>query len=165
MVAAAALILHVVSGGLALLAGPVAMFSRKRRGIHTRFGLLYTLLVLTTCLSALVLVTVEGWHRYWVLGAISVATLASVMIGFLAARRKRPGWITTHIVGQLSSYISMVTAFAVVNRTMLRELTGLPSLWYWLLPTLIGTPLIMLAVSRATRPARPAGHRTPDGRG
>ena len=162
MFATAALVLHAACGGLALLAGPVAMFSRKRRGVHTRSGWLYTMLALATCLSALALVSLEGWTRYWILGAISIATLASVMIGFLAARRKWRNWITAHIVGQLSSYISMVTAFVVVNRSMVREITGLPSLWCWILPTLIGTPLIMLAVSRASRPAGPRGPRTPE---
>ena len=126
------------------------MFSPKRRGRHTRSGTLYHALVAGTCLTAL-LFAIPAWSHYAFLGCIAVATYISALIGHLAARRKWNGWLSWHIIAQLSSYISMVTAFAVVNRVFLYKHLGLPPMWTWFLPTIIGTPLIMLAVSRATR--------------
>ena len=41
----AVLFIHITSGSLALLAGPVAMLLPKRRGWHTRLGTGYVVLV------------------------------------------------------------------------------------------------------------------------
>lgn len=51
-------------------------------------------------------------------------------------------WIGAHISGMLGSYIGIVTATIVVNVPKIPVLNELPLLLFWVLPTIIGTPLI-----------------------
>jgi uncharacterized membrane protein YeaQ/YmgE (transglycosylase-associated protein family) len=71
-------------------------------------------------------------------------TFALGLLGWLAGRSRRKGWLRWHIVGMAGSYIGVVTAFGfqAVPR----------SLWpvWWLLPTAIGSAMI----ARSTRRLR-----------
>lgn len=72
---------------------------------------------------------------------IAVATESAALIGWIVKRRHPPGWLPVHVGFMCGSYVSFVTAFLVVNWE---------SPLAWILPTLIGSPLIALAVRRAT---------------
>src|SRR5262249_50514797 len=66
-------------------------------------------------------------------------------------------WRITHMTGMLGSYVATVTAFSVVNFTML------PQTVRWLWPSLVGTPLIAVWVSyyRGLFRRRPAASPVP----
>lgn len=108
-----------------------------------------------TCFSTCAL-AMEHWQYYWWLFIIGVLSYAAVLIGHCAARFRWSGWLSWHIICLCSSYISMVTAFLVVNRSILPGYLGIPSYWGWFIPTLIGTPLIAATLKRYTvkKPAR-----------
>ena len=59
-------------------------------------------------------------------------------------------WLYSHLIGMGAGYVSTVTAFGVVN------LTFVPMTFRWLLPTLIGLPLILTTVIRLKRKYRQA---------
>lgn len=141
---------HILLGTGALVLGPVAMLARKARGWHTRIGEIYHALVLGVCVTAAALAVLE-WERSSAFLPIAVGSYAFALAGHVAAKLRWHGWLRIHIVGQGGSYIAMTTALLVVN-------FGRPSLWAWVLPTLVGTPLIVCAICRISRFSR-AAHR------
>jgi hypothetical protein len=145
------LTIHIVSGSLALLAGPVAMLLPKQRGWHTRLGTGYVVLVGLLSVSAIGLAAMKP--ALWWLGVVAFVTLAAVLTGRELRRRHPPGWLPLHISMMCGSYISLTTALLVVN-------LGLGDVLAWMLPTVAGTPLIArrayLAAVGRTR------SRTPD---
>jgi hypothetical protein len=51
----------------------------------------------------------------WWLGLVGAGSYGFAVMGYLTAKRRRPGWIFPHISGQGGSYISMKTALLVLN--------------------------------------------------
>jgi hypothetical protein len=129
-----ALTIHVACGSTGLVLGPVAMLSGKRRGTHTRFGEAYHWVFLVLFFSAVAL-AVLNWDQVWWLAFVGAFSYGLALLGYLAAKRRWKGWLRAHVAGQGGSYIAMVTALFVVN-------TGGAYALAWVLPTLIGTPII-----------------------
>jgi tellurite resistance protein TehA-like permease len=127
------LIIHIMSGSLALLTGPAAMAFPKRHGWHTRLGTCYVALVGLLSGSAIGLTVMKP--ALWWLAVIAGFTLAAVLAGRELRRRHPPGWLPLHISLMCGSYVSLATALLVVN-------LGLNSVYAWALPTVAGTPLI-----------------------
>jgi uncharacterized membrane protein len=140
------LLTHVLLGTAALLLGPVAMLSRKGPGLHPRVGEVYHALVLGACVTAGALAILD-WSRLWFFLPIALGSYAFALTGYLAAKLRFSGWLPVHVIGQGGSYIAMATALLVVN-------LGRSSFWAWVLPTLVGTPLIAWAVRRISRFSR-----------
>jgi hypothetical protein len=132
---------HVAAGSAGLLLGPVAMAAPKRRGRHTRVGYAYQLAVAGLAVTAVGLASL-AWGRLWWLAAIAVATEAAALGGLWTRRRHFAGWIPWHVSLMCGSYISLVTALLVVNWS---------SPLAWVVPTVVGTPLIARRASRARR--------------
>ena len=53
-----------------------------------------------------------------------------------------------HIVGMIGSYIVLLTGFYVDNAHLIPLLNQLPPLTFWVLPTVVGIPFIVLSLSR-----------------
>jgi len=141
--------LHVAVGSLGLLLGPLAMHATKRRGPHTRLGEAYHWTMLAVCLSAAALAAL-AWSRLWWFLPIAAFSYANALVGYVAAKRRRRGWIRSHVGGMLGSYIALVTALLVVNIG-----DRLPLVWF--LPTLVGSPLIAWLIREIDRGRRPRG--------
>ena len=142
-----ALALHIASGTLGLLLGPVAMTAPKRRGRHTRAGGVYFWAMAAVCVSAVVLAVLD-WARLWFFLPIAAFSFANALVGYLAVRIRWPGWLRAHIGGMGGSYIALTTALLVVN-------VGPTPLVVWFIPTMIGTPIILAVTARVTRVGRP----------
>jgi len=142
------LYVHLAAANLGLLLGPLASFTQKSRGWHTRSGNLYHWLVLVTCSTGMTFSTMT-WEKHWYLFFIAIVSYAFALYGFLAAKRKANGWLKKHITGMLGSYIAMVTAIVAVNAMELPLFNQFSPWVAWLTPTAIGIPLIMLAHRRA----------------
>ena len=140
------LVVHVGAGCAGLLIGAGALLVPKRRGWHVRLGLAYQVVVALMTTSALAL-AVTASTTPWVLVLIAVATEAAAITGWIVARRRRPGWLPVHISFVAGSYVSFVTAALLVNWS---------SPLAWVLPTLIGSPVI----ARVARRARARAHET-----
>lgn len=146
----ALLAVHVLAGTGGLLLAPIALALPKRAGWHPRLGVAYQLMVALVAVSAVEMVRQKP--SLWWLGVIAVATEAAAVGGWLARRLARPGWLALHIRLMCGSYISLVTAFVVVT---VGPLLGAAAPAAWLVPTVVGSPLIGYAVKRATgAPAR-----------
>jgi peptidoglycan/LPS O-acetylase OafA/YrhL len=119
--------LHVLVGLVCVVAGAIAMLSPKRSGRHPTFGTIY-----------------EDYHLF----ILGVLALASASFGRAARRRRWTGWVRLHITGMGLSYILLLTAFYVDNGKSLPLWKELPPIAYWLLPAVVGLPLIIHALFR-----------------
>lgn len=146
------LAVHIVCGFAGLVLGPIAMFARKRPGRHTRVGDLYHWIMLAVCATAAALALLD-WQRIWWFLLIALGSYAQAFVGYLAAKRRWRGWLLWHVSMQGGSYIALVTALLVVNWEPMTGTPGMYSPWAWLLPTLVGSPLITW-VNRAIRLGR-----------
>lgn len=139
---------------MALVLGLVAMSAWKRPGLHTRAGEVYHWVVLAVCATAGALAVLD-WTRNWWFLPIAAGSYAFALLGYVAAKRRWPGWLSTHLAGQGGSYIAMVTALLVVNWQTVSGRPGRSTLWPWFLPTLIGSPIIGWVTYQVGRGARP----------
>jgi hypothetical protein len=148
------LAVHIAAGSLGLILGPVLFAARKARGLHTFGGELYHWTFLALFLSAVGL-AILNWREAWWLALVGAFSYGFALRGYLAAKRRRPGWIAAHVSGQGGSYISMTTALLVVNWEGLAGESGLAGILPWFLPTMIGSPLIALTVREVMYGRRP----------
>ncbi len=139
--------LHIFFAFICVITGVVAMLSNKRPGRHPKFGTIYYWCLSVVFASATVLSVIRSAEDYhlFILGAISF-TVAS--FGRTALRRRWRNWVRLHIAGMGTSYVLMLIAFYVDNGRNLPIWKELPPTMYWLLPTVIGTPIIIRALLR-----------------
>jgi uncharacterized membrane protein HdeD (DUF308 family) len=140
MVHSVLVVLHVAAGAAGLVVGPAAMVVPKGRR-HARLGTTYQVCVAVLTVTALGLVLADP-ARLAGLGVIAVLTECAALGGWLLARTRPQGWLPWHIRLVAGSYVSFVTAFLVVQW---------PHPVAWILPTLVGSPLIAMASARAKR--------------
>ncbi|MGI8574106.1 MAG: hypothetical protein ACR2MA_01930 [Egibacteraceae bacterium] len=158
------LLVHVTAGATGLVVAWPTLAVPKRRGAHVWWGRVYMVAVVTMCVTALALVASRPAELAG-LGFIAVATLACALGGLWMVRRRprlrRGTWLIWHLNLMGSSVISFVTAFAV------QMTDGHPLAW--IVPTIVGSPLIArrTAAAQRGRPPRPrvelgagAGSRT-----
>ncbi|WP_078544443.1 DUF2306 domain-containing protein [Litchfieldia alkalitelluris] len=135
------LILHIISGAICLLTGLVAAFKKKRKGVHTFTGEIYHwsyLIVFSTAVA----MSIIKWDESAYLFYIAIFSYGLALTGYLAKKMRKRNWLGLHIGGMLGSYIGIVTATLVVNANNIPFISELPTLLIWVLPTIIGIPLI-----------------------
>jgi hypothetical protein len=138
---------HVLFGLACAVAGVVAMLSRKARGQHSDFGTIYYWSLVGVFVTATALAAVrwvEDYHLF-ILGALG---LAAAYWARGAARRRWHGWVRQHIAGMGLSYVLLLIAFYVDNGKSLPLWKELPEWAFWLLPSAIGTPIIIYTLLR-----------------
>ena len=145
-----ALAVHVVSGLTAVTAGAIAATARKQAGRHPRAGRVY-LWALGGVFATATVMAIIRWREDAHLFAIAVIAFGLGLYGYRARRRHRPGWPPHHAIGMGGSYIALFTGFYVDNGPLLPVWNQLPHIVYWLLPSVVGVPLIWLALRRFQR--------------
>ncbi|MGG0756666.1 DUF2306 domain-containing protein [Brevibacillus laterosporus] len=135
--------LHILAGTACLLTGLLAIIMRKKRGLHTIYGEIYhgsyVVIFLTSIITA-----IWHWEESAYLFFIALFSYGLALYGYLARKRRWTEWVGKHIYGMLGSYIGVITAVLVVNQAKIPVLNQWPSLLLWLLPTIIGSPLIAM---------------------
>lgn len=136
--------LHVAAGLICALAGIVAMLAPKRSGRHPSAGTAYywSLLVVFLSMAALSILRWPADTHLFVLGILSFGA------GFVGRMAKRRLWpLRVHVSGMAVSYILLLTAFYVDNGPHLPLWRSLPPWAYWLLPGLVGIPVLIWALT------------------
>jgi hypothetical protein len=141
------IVIHVAAGLVAVGAGAVAMLSRKGPGRHPGAGSVY-FWALVAVVSTMGVLTVARWPANNHLGAFGVLSMMSAIAGRHARHQHRPMWQRVHIPSMGLSYIFMLTAFYVDNGPHLPIWNRLPEWSFWVLPAMVGIPLIGWALSR-----------------
>jgi len=141
------IMLHIVFGSICLLVGLVAALSKKRRGWHTFLGELYHGSYVLVFISAIV-TSIIHWEESAYLFYIALFSYGLALFGYIARKRRSQNWLPKHIAGMIGSYIGIITAVLVVNIANLPFVNELPSFIFWFLPTIIGTPIIIMISNR-----------------
>ena len=136
---------HIPLGIACVVAGIVAMFSRKRRGNHSTAGNAYYWCLMALFVSA-TLLSAMRWAENVHLFTLGALSFASAWAGRSALRKRWSNWVRLHIAGMGLSYVLMLIAFYVDNGKQLPVWQDLPHFTYWLLPLAIGVPLIVRAL-------------------
>jgi hypothetical protein len=139
--------IHVAAGISCTIAGIVAMLSAKRSGRHPVAGTYYywSLVVVSLTMAALSLLRWPHNNHLFVLGILS---FAAGFVGREARRRLWRGWLPTHVTGMALSYIALLTAFYVDNGPNLPLWRLLPPVAFWLLPSVVGIPILIWVLQR-----------------
>ena len=133
---------HIVVGIVCVVAGATAMLSRKRRGRHSTSGTVHywsLAIVVATATGLSVVRWAQNYHLF-ILGTIS---LIAATIARRALRERWRNWVRLHLTGMGLSYILMLTAFYVDNGKNLPLWRELPQIVFWLLPAVIGLPILL----------------------
>ena len=138
---ATALVIHILCGRIAVIAGALAATARKQPGRHPLAGRVY-LWALGGIFATATIIAAIRWHEDAHLFAIAVIAFSLGLYGYRARRRHRPGCAPHHAIGLGCSYIALLTGFYVDKGPFLPVWDRLPHLTYWLLPSLIGGPLM-----------------------
>jgi uncharacterized membrane protein len=140
--------LHICLGLTCVVTGFVAMMSRKGRGRHSTFGTIYYWCLAAAVGSASAL-SVMRWAENYHLFIIGVLSFATASLGRSAARRPQPlRRFDLHVAGMGLSYVFMLTAFYVDNGKSLPLWKELPPIVLWLLPAVVGIPIIARVLLR-----------------
>ena len=159
------LVVHALAALTTGVTGVITFSRPKRQARHPRWGRRYVWAYTVVFLTAIIL-SVQHWP-----GDAYLVVLATIGYGFAlsgyAVRRFRRKlmvrrvlgnqWISAHIVGMIGSYVVLWTAFYVDNAHLFPGLKELPTLTFWVLPSLIALPFLVLSLSRfAPKTAIPA---------
>jgi hypothetical protein len=143
----AVLAVHVIAGLAAVATGAIAALARKGSPRHIRAGRWYYRAITVVFATATVLAAMR-WRQDSYLFGIGAVAFTAATIGYQHRRRHRPG-NTGHIAGMGIGYVAMLTAFYVDNGPHLPLWDRLPTIAFWLLPTVIGAPIITRALIHA----------------
>jgi hypothetical protein len=92
--------------------------------------------------------SVMRWAQAYHLFILGGFSFLAALVGREARRGRVRGWERLHIAGMGSSYVLMFIAFYVDNGRQLPPLNLLPPWTYWLLPIVVGAPIIIWALMR-----------------
>jgi len=139
--------IHVAAGLTCVTAGAVAMLSPKRMGRHPAAGAVYYWSLVIVCLSMAVL-SLMRWPADVHLFVLGLLSFGAGAMGRTARRQRWSGWPRIHLTGMGVSYILLLTAFYVDNGPHLPLWRSLPTLAYWVGPSLVGLPILVWAFLR-----------------
>lgn len=150
------LVVHALAGLTTGVAGVLAFRAPKRCGRHHQWGTRY-LWAYTVVFFTAIILSVQRWPADAYLFVLATLGYGCALSGY-AARRFRQDlrtrhwlgrqWIVAHILGMIGSYVVLWTAFYVDNAHLIPGLKELPILTFWVLPTAIALPFLVVSLSR-----------------
>ena len=130
-----------------MIAGAIAMLSRKQPGRHPQAGSVYYW-ALACAFATMTALAVSRWAENDYLFALGALSFAAATVGRMARTRRWPSWARVHLTGMGASYILLITAFYVDNGRNLPLWRELPQIAFWILPSLVGAPILLNAFFR-----------------
>jgi hypothetical protein len=150
------LVVHVWAGLATGITGVGAFRAPKLQRQHHRWGKAclwaYTVVFLTATM-----LTFQRWKADGYLFFLALAGYGLTLTGYGVRRfHQHPWvkrllgkqWVVAHSIGMISSYIVLWTAFYVDNAHLFPGMNRLPQPTFWVLPTLIGLPFLILSIIR-----------------
>jgi len=150
------LVVHALAGLTTGVTGVLAFRAPKRRGRHHEWGKSYLLAYSVVFLTATML-SVQRMPADVYLLVLATLGYGLALCGYAARRfqlesivRRIVGkqWVIAHIIGVIGSYVVLWTAFYVDNAHLIPGLKQLPTLTFWVLPSLIALPFLVVSFSR-----------------
>ena len=150
------LVVHALAALTTGVTGVITFSRPKRRGRHPQWGGRYLWAYTLVFLTAIIL-SVQHWPTDAYLVVLATLGYGFALGGYVARRFRREPWllrvlgkrwISAHIVGMIGSYVVLWTAFYVDNAHLIPLLDRLPPLTFWVLPSLIALPFLVVSLSR-----------------
>jgi hypothetical protein len=150
------LVVHSLAGLLTGIMGILAFSAPKRRERHPRWGIRYLWAYTVVFLTATIL-SLQRWEADAYLFVLATLGYGFALLGYGVRRFRREPvvrhllgkqWVIAHIISMIGSYIVLWTAFYVDNAHLIPGLKELPTLTFWVLPTVIALPFIVLSLFR-----------------
>lgn len=150
------LVIHALAGATTGITGILVFRAPKRPGRHSQWGVRYLWAYTLVFLTATIL-SVQRWSADAYLFVLATIGYGLALAAY-AARRFRQAllikrvvgswWVVAHLVGMIGSYIVLWTAFYVDNAHLIPLLNQLPTLVFWVLPSLVGLPFLVISLRR-----------------
>ncbi len=147
---------HILAGLTSAVTGIVAFSVPKSPTRHHRWGKRYLWAYTVVFVTATIL-SVQRWSADAYLFVLAVLGY-SLALGGYGARRFRHTrwlhrllgeyWVIAHLVGMISSYVVLLTAFYVDNAHLFPGFNRLPTIVFWVAPTLIAIPFLVRSIRR-----------------
>jgi hypothetical protein len=144
------LALHIAAGAAGLVVGAMVIWSSGERPHLGTRSVAYLWIVFAISATAIGLL-VPDWPELWWITILAVLASGLALLGYIAPRSRFRGWQPAYAHGQGGSYIALVTALLVVALTVDGPVHGVAAAIVWVLPTVIGTRLILLWHRRLAR--------------
>lgn len=150
------LVVHALAGLTAGVTGVVAFSVPKGPTRHHRWGKRYLWAYTAVFLTAAIL-SVQRWSADAYLFGLALLGYSFALGGYSARRfrhtlwlRRLLGdwWVIVHLSGMIASYVVLWTAFYVDNAHLFPGLKHLPSITFWVAPTLIAVPFLVRSIMR-----------------
>jgi hypothetical protein len=150
------LVVHALAGLTAGVTGVITFSVSKGPGRHHRWGTRYLWAYSVVFLTA-TLLSVQRWQADAYLFGLAVLGYSLALGGYSARRfRQTPWlrqllgewWVIAHLVGMIGSYVVLWTAFYVDNAHLFPGVNRLPTLTFWVAPTLIAAPFLVRSIRR-----------------
>lgn len=139
--------IHVLTALTCVVTGIIAMLSKKQTGLHPKAGTFYFWSLMIVFLTACV-IAILRWKEDYHLFILGFVSFISAIVGRAARRNRWEKWSIIHITAMGISYIFLLIAFYVDNGRFLPLWKNLNPVIYWLLPPLIGVPIIIRTLFR-----------------
>lgn len=136
------LTIHVVAGMTCVITGIMAMLSKKLSGFHTKSGTVYFWCLVVVFVTSTIM-AIGRWQEDYHLFILGFIAFSAGLIGRRARKKMWQKWSIVHISGMGFSYIFLLIAFYVDNGKFLPVWRDFNPVIYWLLPLLIGVPIII----------------------
>ena len=152
------LVVHALAALTTAVTGVITFTRPKRSARHPKWGVRYLWAYTMVFLTAIIL-SVQHWPTDAYLVALATTGYGFALGGYVARRyRHQPWlmrmlgdqWISAHIVGMIGSYVVLWTAFYVDNAHLFPLLKQLPTLIFWVVPTLVALPFLAVSLFRFT---------------
>jgi uncharacterized membrane protein len=149
---------HVAIALVAVVCGLVGMLSPKCAGRHSRYGKIYFYALCGVFVSASALSFVR-WAENYHLFILGAAAFLTALLARTAIRARWRNWPRLHLLGMGTSYVLLLIAFYVDNGRNLPLWRDLPAALYWVIPSAVGVPIMLLVMlrhplTRTTNPSR-----------
>jgi hypothetical protein len=150
------LVVHALAGLTTAVIGIVAFSVRKGPARHHRWGERYLWAYTVVFLTATIL-SVQRWAADAYLFGLAVFGYSFALGGYTARRfREAPWlrralgdyWVIAHLTGMIASHVVLWTAFFVDNAHLIPGLQRLPTFTFWVAPTLIALPFLVVSIWR-----------------
>ena len=139
--------IHILAALTCVISGILAMFAQKKPGLHPGSGTVYYW-SLWIVFGTVVIISLARWKEDYHLFILGCLAISSAVVGRTAERHNWRKWPIVHITCMSTSYIILLTAFYVDNGKFLPVWKNFNPLIYWLLPAVVGIPIIARSLRR-----------------